>query len=117
MKDISLTRAETQRQRGNEILDTHKIKQLTVGVVIGQRPFNLDAMEGNPIITTGSFGRIHAASEGEPVLNMKAAVLQVPTSGASGFGGFDVPQTNQAFLHQILLEHAVSSEAGNDLSQ
>src|SRR5258708_29794508 len=34
MEDVSLTRAETPSQRGNEILHTHKIKQLTVGVVI-----------------------------------------------------------------------------------
>src|SRR5258708_36604193 len=34
MEDISLTRAETQRQRVNEILDSHKIRQLTVGVIM-----------------------------------------------------------------------------------
>src|SRR5258708_39999423 len=39
MEDISLTRAETQRQRGKEILDPHKNKQLNLGVVIGPRAF------------------------------------------------------------------------------
>jgi len=111
MEDISLTRPETQRQRGDEILDTSP--RSTVHRWCDNRAtcFPPRCMEGNPIIATGSFGRITLRPSATSAEH-EAAVLQVPTSGASGLAASTFPpQKTRAFLIKSL-STPVASEAG-----
>ena len=117
MKDGSLIGIESAGEGGDRVLKADRLEQLAVGIVFFQGPLIASGLQAHQPVGAHSFGRIHAATGGEQVLNVKAAILQIPTARPAGFLVSDPPQTKQAFLQHVLLQKWIAREFGDDLAQ
>ena|SRR5437667_8460315 len=110
----TLTWREMVCQRRYDVACAHDFKYL---VLHWAEQIVVDSIKAEAIVSIDAFARVETAPCFEPMLEMELAVLQVPTPGSAGLFDLNLPQTDEAFLHQIFLHGWIGIQPADDLTQ
>jgi hypothetical protein len=113
----ALGRPEMTGQCGEKVMRAYRLEQFTVGVIVVEGSLVLGPIDRHAAVAIGALEGIQASPRRQPVLDVEAAILQIPAPSSAGLFVLESPETEEAFLHEIVLQRPVGGQPGYNPAQ